>query len=105
VTHQLQFLDEALNEYRAFRADKTNEAGQRIKAALERLRDDPGGTWAACSRWESLGGKVWALSVPMPDISIWLVLWGEQPGEVNEIFYIGPAPGETKREVAWSSEG
>ncbi len=102
MTYQLQFRDEALAAYRTLRADEANEAGKRMKAALERLIDDPGQAKADSARWESLAGKVWALAVDMPDGSSWLILWAEEP-EVIEIFYVGPAPGGSSSPVAWTS--
>jgi hypothetical protein len=86
VTYQLRFRDEALAAYGALRADEANEAGKRMKAALERLIDDPGQAKIDSARWESLGGKVWSLTVEMPDESTRLILWAEQP-EVIEVFY------------------
>jgi hypothetical protein len=105
LTHQLLFRPAALAAYRALRADRASELGKRVKAALEWLINDPGAARAECSRWDSLAGKVWSLPVAGPDASLWLILWAEVPPDVIEVFYIGAAPGESRADIAWSSEG
>jgi hypothetical protein len=104
VNHQLAFRSEALATYRSLRADPSGELGKRLKAALERLIDDPGAARGESARWESLSGRVWSLSVSDPDDGIWLILWAEQPSDLIEVFYIGPAPGETPSAMAWTSQ-
>lgn len=94
MNHQFAFRPEALATYRSLRADPAGELGKRVKAALERLVDDPGAARGESARWESLAGKVWSLSVSDPGDGVWLILWAEQPRDVIEVFYIGPAPGE-----------
>jgi hypothetical protein len=103
VTRHPKFTPEALSTYRALRADRANEAGQRVKEALERLLADPGDVRGDCSRWDSLAGRVWALPVTMPAGETWLIVWDELPDAI-EVFYIGPAPGEKRSDLAWSSE-
>jgi hypothetical protein len=34
----------------------------------------------------------------------WLILWREMPGDVVEILYIGPGPGEAASGMKWTSE-
>jgi len=103
VTHRLELRPEALEFYRVLRSDRASELGKRVKAALERLTDDPGTARGESARWESLAGKVWSLSVDAPEDSVWLILWAERPPAVIEIYYVGPAPGETGSGVAWTS--
>jgi hypothetical protein len=104
VNHQLALRPDALAAYRSLRADPSGELGKRVKAALERLIDDPGAVRAESARWESLSGKVWSLSVSDPDDGIWVILWAEQSSGIIEVFYIGPAPGETPSATAWTSQ-
>jgi hypothetical protein len=104
VTHRLAFRPGALDAYRELRADRGSELGKRVKAAVERLIDDPSAARAESARWESLEGKVWSLPVTAPDDSTWLILWAEWPAELIEIYYIGPAPGEAGSGVTWTSE-
>jgi hypothetical protein len=104
VTHRLGFRPEALDAYRALRADRASDAGKRVKAALERLADDPGAVRGECSRWNSLAGKVWSLPVSGPDDSLWLILWAERPPASIDVFYVGPAPGKTGPDVSWTSQ-
>jgi hypothetical protein len=99
VTRGLAFRPDALDAYRALRADRSGELGKRVKAALERLAADPGGARAESARWDSLEGKVWSLPVAAPDDSTWLVLWAEQPPDVIEVFYVGPGRGGHRRDV------
>lgn len=55
-------------------------------------------------RWDSLEGRVWSLPVSTPDDSVWLILWSEPaPEKAVEVFYIGPAPGDSLSPVAWTS--
>lgn len=104
MTRRLAFRRDALDAYRALRADRAGEPGKRVKAALERLADDPGTARGESARWDSLEGRVWSLPVVGPDDSTWLVLWAEQAPDVIEVFYVGPAPGEASPGVTWTSE-
>jgi hypothetical protein len=104
VTRRLAFRPDALHAYRELRADRAGELGKRVKAALERLTDDPGAARAESARWDSLEGKVWSLPVTAPDDSTWLVLWTDQPPDVIEVFSVGPAPGQADSGVTWTSD-
>lgn len=95
MSRQLAFRPDALAAYRAVRTDLSRELGKRVKSALERLIDDPGAARGESARWDSLSGLVWSLSVSDPEDGTWLILWAERPSDVIEVFYVGPAPGET----------
>jgi hypothetical protein len=102
MTRRLEFRPDALAAYRALRADLAGELGKRVKEALERLAADPGAARGECARWETLDGKAWALTVSGPE-GPWLILWGDRPPGVVEVYYIGRAPG-TAPALAWTSE-
>ena len=105
MSRRLEFRPAALDTYRQLRADPAGELGKRVKEAIERLIEAPGAARGESARWDSLAGKVWSLSVTAPDNGVWLILWAERPTDVVEIYYVGPAPGQHRSGVAWTSEG
>lgn len=101
---RLALSDGALAAYRKLRADRASEAGQRVRGVLERLATDPGAARGESSRWETLQGKVWALTVAVPADRPQLILCSEDPPDTIEVYYIGYPPGDTPHPVTWTSE-
>ena len=104
MRRRLAFRRDALDAYRELWSDRSGDLGKRVKAAVEKRAADPGTARADSARWDSLEGKVWSLSVAAPDDSAWLILWAEQPPDMIEVFYVGPAPREADVGLAWTSE-
>lgn len=95
---RFSFRPDALAAYQQLRSDTSAEPGKRLQAALGRLIEDTAAARGESARWETLHGKVWALSVIDPADRTWMILWAEQPPDVIEVFYVGPPRG---RDTFW----
>jgi hypothetical protein len=91
-------IPSALETYRALREDG-GENGKRIKAVLERLRNDPGKVRGDSLRYRP---NAWMVLVEMVDESTWWVIWRQPQPDQVDVLWIGPQPGSEP--LAYSTE-
>lgn len=92
MSPRFAFEPEARDTYLALRKDPDNLLYKAVREVLIGLLADPGNKQARQLRYRP---DAWGTRIQAGDVR-WLLLWrpAESHGDVIEVHYLGPAPGE-----------
>ncbi len=91
MTRRLAFAPAARETYLALRKEPDSPLYLALREVLTRLLEDPARRNMRKLRYRP---DTWGVPVRCGDVR-WLVLWRDGGGDLIEIHYVGPAPGET----------